>query len=259
MDITVSGATVAALLLGMCRAVGFILVAPPFNTRNLPATARAAFAMVLTLALLPTIRADLERGGDALSVPVILGGVVSEVAIGAAMGFLVYLLFVAVQMAGDLIDVTSGLSLQPAFDPQAMTMHSSVGKLHSLMATTLLFTSGAHLMLVRGFAKSYDALPLIGGLPTDRLGPLVVHALSTMFVAALQIAGPMIAVLFLTDVALALLSKAAPALNIFAVGLPLKTFIVLGLLALTIPLLPAAVTSLVTDGLRAMLALGGGG
>lgn len=257
MDITASGATVAALLLGMCRAAGFILVAPPFNTRNMPGAARAAFALLLTVALMPTIRDDLS-GKDALGVPLLIGGAVSEIAIGAALGFLVSLLFTAVQMAGDLIDVTSGLSLQPAFDPQAMTTHSSVGKLHSLMATTLLFTSGGHLMLVRGFAQSYQALPLGGGLPTDRLGPLLVHGVSTLFLSALQIAGPMIAVLFLTDLALALLTKAAPALNIFAVGLPLKTFIVLGLLALTIPLLPAAVHSLVEDGVRSMLHLGGG-
>jgi flagellar biosynthetic protein FliR len=249
---------VAALVLGMCRAAGFILVAPPFNTRNLPAAARAVMALVLTIALMPTIRDDLA-GQDTLGVPLLIGAAVSEVAIGAALGFLVALLFTAVQMAGDLIDVTSGLALQPAFDPQAMTMHSSIGKLHSLMATTLLFTSGAHLILVRGFTQSYEALPIGGGLPTEDLGPLLIHGISTMFLSALQIAGPMIAVLFLTDVALALLSKAAPALNIFAVGLPLKTFVVLGLLALTIPLLPAAVHSLVEQGVRSMLHLAGGG
>lgn len=257
MDFTVSGATVAALLLSVCRAAGFVLIAPPFNTRNLPAAARAGFALALSVALVPTIRDDLS-GTDALGVPLLIGGAVTEVAIGAALGFLVYLLFVAVQMAGDLLDVTSGLALQPAFDPQAMTMHSSIGKLHSLMATTLLFTTGGHLMLVRGFVESYGALPLGGGLPTDRLGPLLVHGMSTLFVSALQIAGPMIAVLFLTDVALALLSKAAPAMNVFAVGLPLKIFVALALLALAVPLLPAAVESLIEDGIRSMQHLGGG-
>lgn len=245
--------TVAALLLGMCRATGFMLIAPPFNTRAMPSQAKALFAMVLTIALMPTIREDI---GPDPSFALLIGGALSELVIGAALGFLVSLVFSAVQIAGDLIDLASGFALQPAFDPQAMTMHSAIGKFHSLMATTLLFTSGAHLMLVRGFVQSYDALPLGGGLPTDDLGPMLIHGISTMFLSALQIAGPMIAVLFLTDMALALLSKAAPGLNVFQVGLPLKMMMVLGLLALTIPLLPAAIEALITEGIRMMLHLG---
>lgn len=256
MNINVEAGTIAALLLGMCRATGFMLIAPPFNTKSVPPQAKALFSMVLTIAMLPTIRADI---GPEPTFALMVGGAVSELVLGAALGFLVSLLFSAVQVAGDLIDLASGFALQPAFDPQAMTMHSSIGKLHSLMATTLLFTSGGHLMLVRGFAMSYDALPLAGGLPTHNLGPMLVHGISTMFLSALQIAGPMIAVLFLTDMALALLSKAAPGLQVFQLGMPLKMFMVLGLLALTIPLLPAAVQALVTDGIRMMLHLGGAG
>src|SRR5688500_19553679 len=67
---------------------------------------------------------------------------VTEVVIGAGLGFVVQLLFTAVQMAGDLLDVTGGFSLQPAYDPLAMTQNSNVGRLHYLLAITLLFTIG---------------------------------------------------------------------------------------------------------------------
>ena len=79
-----------------------------------------------------------------------------------------------------------------------------------------------------------------------------------MFLAALQIAGPMVAVLLLADVALALLSRAAPALNIFAFGFPVKIMLTLALLGLTFPLLPSALDALLEHAVRAMVALRSG-
>ena len=79
-----------------------------------------------------------------------------------------------------------------------------------------------------------------------------------MFLAALQIAGPMVAVLLLADVALALLSRAAPALNIFAIGFPVKIMLTLFMLGLTFPLLPSALDSLLEHGVQAMGSLRSG-
>src|SRR3712207_9193247 len=70
-------------------------------------------------------------------------------------GFVVHVLFASVQYAGDLIDLTGGFSLQPAYDPLSMTTSSSVGRLHHLLAMTLLFTSGGDLLVGGGFATSY--------------------------------------------------------------------------------------------------------
>jgi flagellar biosynthetic protein FliR len=254
VDLEVPAVTLAALLLGTARATGFVLLAPPFNGRSIPAPVKGAFAMALSLLLSTQI---------APSLPEITGGflvvaAITEVAIGAALGFVVQLLFTAVQLAGDLIDLTGGFSLQPAYDPLAMTQNSSVGRLHYLMAITLLFTSGGHLMIVKGFATSYVGLPVGGDVPTDQIAAVLATALSMMFLAALQIAGPMVAVLLLTDVALALLSKAAPALNIFTFGFPLKIMLTLVLLGLTFPLLPPALDGLLEHATRAMVSLRSG-
>ena len=183
---------------------------------------------------------------------------VTEVVIGAGLGFVVQLLFTAVQMAGDLLDVTGGFSLQPAYDPLAMTQNSNVGRLHYLLAITLLFTSGGHLLIVKGFATSYVGLPVGADVPTDQLAAVLLTAFSMMFLAALQIAGPMVAVLLLADVALALLSRAAPALNIFAIGFPVKIMLTLAMLGLTFPLLPPALDALLEHGARAMMSLKSG-
>jgi flagellar biosynthetic protein FliR len=254
MDLEVPATTLVALLLATARATGFVLLAPPFNTRTIPAPVKGALALALSVALFTRIAPDLPEPTAGF----VIVAAVTEAVIGAALGFVVQLFFAAVQFAGDLVDVTGGFAMQPAYDPLSMNTSGAIGRLHYLLATTLLFTSGGHLMIVRGFATSYEGLPVGGGVPTDHLAEVLVTAFSMMFLAALQIAGPMVAVLLLADVALALLSRAAPALNIFAIGFPVKIMLTLALLGLTFPLLPPALDALLEQGTRAMVSLRSG-
>ena len=145
MDLQVPEATLVALLLGTARSTGFVLLAPPFNSSAIPIPAKGAMALALAVALQGRIAPALPD----LTPGFLIVGAVTEVAIGAALGFVVQLLFSAVQMAGDLIDMTGGFSLQPAYDPLNLTMTSNVGRLHYMLASTLLFTSGGHLVQQR--------------------------------------------------------------------------------------------------------------
>ena len=254
MDLQVPSATLAALLLAMVRASGFVIMAPPFNSTAIPVAVKGALAMALAIVVFPHISGDLP----AITAGFLIVTAITEAVIGAALGFVVQVLFTAVQMAGDLLDLSGGFSLQPAYDPLSLTTHSSIGKLHYMLATALLFTSGGDLLLVRGFVTSYEGLPVGSSLPTEQLGHTLITVFSMMFLAALQIAGPMVAVLLLADVALALLSRAAPALNIFAFGFPVKIMLTLTLLGLTFPLLPPAVNTLLEQATRAIVSLKGG-
>ena len=254
MDLSVPAVTLVGLLLATCRAAGFVLLAPPFNSSGIPAAAKGALVLALSVALVHNVTPGLPAPTPGFLIVTSL----TEVAIGAGLGFVVQLLFTAVQMAGDILDVTGGFSLQPAYDPLAMTMTSNIGRLHYMLASALLFTSGGDLMLVRGFATSYQALPVGAALPTGQLAQVLMTALSMMFLAALQIAGPMVAVLLLADVALALLSRASPALNIFQLGFPVKIMLTLTMLGLSFPLLPTALDTLMEQATRAMISLKGG-
>jgi flagellar biosynthetic protein FliR len=95
-------------------------------------------------------------------------------------------------------------------------------------------------------------------VPTAQLAHVMLTAFSMMFLAALQIAGPMVAVLLLADVALALMSRAAPALNIFQMGFPVKIMLTLTMLGLTFPLLPPALDTLMQHAAQAMTSLRSG-
>jgi flagellar biosynthetic protein FliR len=254
MQLQFQAATLAALLLGTCRGAGFVLLAPPFNSSAIPSPVKGALALALAVTVAGRISPKLPE----LTAGYLITTAITEVAIGAALGFIVQLLFTAVQMAGDILDLTGGFTLQPAYDPLSLTSHGVIGRLQFQLASTLLFTSGGHLLMVRGFVTSYQGLPLGASLPTHQLGQVLIKAFSMMFLSSLQIAGPMVAVLLLADVALALLSRASPALNIFQMGFPVKIMLTLALLGLTFPLLPSALDTLLEQAAHAMVALKSG-
>ena len=167
---------------------------------------------------------------------------VLEVLTGAALGFLVYLVFAAVQTAGALIDLQSGFTMAQAFDPGQNVVGAQYTKLFNMTAIALMFTSDAYQLIIAGLARSFTALPVGGGLTLD--AELLVTGVSQMFLAAIQIAGPLVVVLFLADVGLGLLTRVAPQLNAFALGFPLKILITLTMGTFLYLGLPGVVSSL---------------
>ncbi|HKT03779.1 MAG TPA: flagellar biosynthetic protein FliR [Rugosimonospora sp.] len=243
-----------ALLLASIRAGAWLIVAPPFDSRLLPTPVKALLSVAISLPVVPSIAAHVP----ATTVPALLASAVEQMVVGAALGFIAALIFSAVQAAGDLIDLFGGINLSFAFDPFSMSQSSIFGRLYHLLAITLLFASDGYQMVLHGFLLSYRTLPLDGTLPVSTVDRILTYELPAMFVAALQIAGPLIAVLFCADVALGLLNRVAPALNAFALGFPAKILLTLVLAGSAIMVLPESVRSLVTELVRAILGAAGG-
>ena len=142
-----------------------------------------------------------------------------------------------------------GFTIAPAYDPLSNAQSSTFGRFYQLLATTLLFAINGHLLLVRGFLTSFDA---VSANPTlDDFSEGFIDAFGTFFLAAIEIAAPLLAALFLAEVAMGLLSKAAPQMNVFLVGFPVKIILTLALVGLALPLMPGAVSSLIEDAIKA--------
>ena len=250
----VSTGSLIALLLASVRAAAWLVVCPPFNSRIVPAPVKALLALAISLPLVPR----LDDQVPALEVGSLLVAAVEQVVVGVALGFITAVFFAAIQAAGDLIDTFGGFSMSFALDPMSTSQSSVFGRFYNLIAVTLLFATDGHQMVLRGFLESYRTLPLDGALSLSRLGTVLSHGLPEMFVAALQIAGPLIAVLFLTDVAFGLLNRVAPALNAFALGFPAKILITLLLGGSAIAVLPDALEGLMERAVRAVLSVAGG-
>jgi flagellar biosynthetic protein FliR len=254
MRFDVPTAQLVAVLLAAIRASAWLLICPPFNSRLIPAQVKALLSVALALPMAPHLRGDLPS----LQTAALVASAAEQVVVGAALGFITALLFAALQAAGDLIDVFGGFTLAFAFDPLSQTQSSVFGRFYNLMAVTLLFASDGHQLVLRGFLQSYKTLPLNKTLSLETLSRLLTEGIGELFLAAVQIAGPLIAVLFLTDVAFGLLNRVAPALNAFSLGFPAKIFLTLSLAGTAIAVLPRVVDGLVAKAVSAVVQITGG-
>jgi flagellar biosynthetic protein FliR len=245
MTITADPDLLIGFLLALVRASAWLVLVPPFGTRVIPAQVKIGLAAALALPVAGTV----GQHAPAPEVAPLIGAVAVQVAIGVSLGFIVYLFFAAVQSAGELIDVFGGFTVAPAYDPLSNAQSSTFGRFYQLLATTLLFVTNGHLLLIRGFMTSFDAVPANPTL--ENLSGNFVDAFGSFFLAAIEIAAPLLAALFLAEVAMGLLSKAAPQMNVFMVGFPVKILLTLAMVGMALPLLPSTVTSLLASALRA--------
>ena len=242
-----------AIMLGAVRAGAWLIICPPFSSRLIPPPLKALLSVAIALPMTPYLRTSIPS----IETADIIACAALQVFVGAALGFITALLFAAVQAAGDLLDVFGGFTLAMAFDPLSQSQSSIFGRFYNLMAVTLLFASDGHQLVLRGFMQSYEALPLNATFSLETFSKLLIEGIGEMFLSALQIAGPLIAVLFLTDVAFGLLNRVAPALNAFQLGFPAKIMLVLTLSGTAIAMLPRALDTLIDQAVSAVIQLTG--
>ncbi|MEP7764600.1 flagellar biosynthetic protein FliR [Sanguibacter sp. 25GB23B1] len=248
MTISLALGSLESLMLVAVRMVAFLVVAPPFAHRGIPATVKVMLAMGLALAVNP--RVEVEA---ASSTAVYMGNLLGQVVIGLALGFLVALVFSAVQSAGSLIDLMGGFSLAQGFDPMSQVNGAQFARLYQLTAIVLLFVSDGYQLVIGGLVRTFDVLPIGESINLSLVADAATSGLTGMFLATLQIAGPLVVVLFLADVGLGLLTRVAPALNAFALGFPLKIFLTLTLSSLTFLALPRIIEALTGTAVETML------
>lgn len=252
MTVAVSAPVLIAFLLAVVRISAWVVVAPPFNSRAVPTIVKVALALGLAFPVAPR----LVGQAPAPELGPLLTAVAFQVAVGLVLGFLTQLLFAAVQAAGELVDLASGFTLASIYDPFSNVTSSMFGRLNQLVAVTLLFATNAHLLLIRGLLTSFEVLPLHAP-DAGVLARLFTANLGRFFVAMLETAAPTLVVLFLADLALGLLSRAVPSMNIFSLSFPVKILLTLSLAGAAFALLPGVVNALVDRVLHETTSLSG--
>jgi flagellar biosynthesis protein FliR len=234
-----------SVLLASVRIVAFLIVAPPFSYAAFQNRIRVMIGLGLALAVSPT----LSSNSQPLDTGPFIDTLVMQILVGLALGFLIQLAFAALQSAGGLIDLFGGFQLAQAFDPQSLVDGSQFTRLFQMTAVALLFTTDGYQMVVAGITRSFVAIP-VGGFPDfSRMSQSLISGFGQMFLASVQIAGPLILVLFLADAGLGLLTRVAPALNAFSLGYPLKILITISFAGVVFVLLPGVVSSVLVQGL----------
>lgn len=247
MNFAIDLGLIETTMLAGVRLIAFLVVAPPFHLKVFPGPVKVALALGLALVAGPrAVQAGSFEPGTMLvdGSMQFFGALLLQVVVGLGLGFLVRLVFAAVETAGSFIDLFGGFQLAQGFDPLSGSQGSLFNRLYGMSALVLLFASNGHLLVLGGLVRSFDALPLGEGLNTAAMGHLLSSGLSDLMLAALQIAGPLVVVLFLADVGLGLLTRVAPALNAFALGFPLKIFLTLSLGSIAYLTLPHIINTL---------------
>ncbi|PZE31981.1 flagellar biosynthetic protein FliR [Curtobacterium sp. MCLR17_042] len=252
MELSIDADRLEATMLAGVRLVAFFVIAPPFSYRAFPGTVKVILGLGLAIGVAPRVAV----GYESLDTGPFLLALLTQLVVGLSLGFLVFLVFAAVQSAGALIDLFGGFTLAQAFDPQSQVNGAQFTRLFQMTALALLFTSGGYQLIVGGLVRSFDAVPLTGAFAVDGLASMLVTAMSQMFLATLQIAGPLVVVLFLADVGLGLLTRVAPALNAFQMGFPIKIGLTVLFAGALFMALPSVVSSLTGDAVEAITGRG---
>jgi flagellar biosynthetic protein FliR len=218
------GSSTTLVLFGT-RIGGMMLVAPAFSATTVPKTVRVGLLVLLTVLLQPAALASVH-GTPTLTATAFA----SETLIGFAIGMGVAVLVGAAEAAGDVMAVQMGLSGAALLDPLDTTQAPVLGTFTRLFATTLLLTMNFHFVMLGALADSAERFP-VGSPVSLQGGSLAVLQLGgTLFVLGVRFAAPVIVAVMIANVALAVLGRAAPQLNILTVAFPLQ--ITIGLFAL---------------------------
>lgn len=242
MNVDLELSTLVGFLLALARTTAWMAVAPPFSGKMMPRLVKLGTAAALSLVIAPTLPTEQMT----LEVGPLIGLIALQVATGLVLGFLTQILFAAVGAAGGLIDIFGGFTLSQAFDPYMNNQSSIFGRFYGLIAVTLLFVTNGHLLLIKGFMTSFDAVPL-GGIALDSLKEVLLRDIAMFGIAALEIAAPLIAAYFLADVALGLMTKAAPQLNVLVLSFPLKILMTVLMVGAALPLIVDALHTFVNQ------------
>jgi len=239
---------IAGLLWPLVRILGLIAAAPLFGNISVPVTSKIGLGIMLALIVAPTV-SGIPAAVDPMSVAGLLI-VAQQLVIGLAMGFVMQVVFAGVEMAGEITGMTMGLGFATFFDPQSQGESTAISQFLALLATMAFLAANGHLMLLSALAESFSTLPIssapISAHPFEQLASWGAR----VFSAGVQLSLPMVAALLITNIALGILTRAAPQLNLFGIGFPITLTVGFMVITISLPYLAMPLDHLFQEGLE---------
>ena len=246
-------AWLAELFWPFVRIGSCFMVAPAFGAVTVPPRVRIVLAGSVALLVAPLVRIPDVPPLSAVGVVI----TVQQVIIGAALGFSLQIVFEAVSLGGELLANSMGLSLAFNLDPQNGASAPTVSTLYSILVTLIFLVLDGHLALIRTLVDGFHTLPIgTTGLGTNGLWS-VINWGSVLFSGALAVALPGVTALLIANLAFGVVSRAAPTLNIFSVGLPLSLIFGLLVIIVSLPALESSFIRLLGGALEFLRQLSG--
>ncbi len=231
-----STAEIVRFMIVLLRISGIMILAPFFSSQSIPVYVRIAFSLVASLVLAPslplsTLPAELTLSNIAAIFP-------AEILFGLLLGFAAVCVFAGFQFAGQIVSFQLGFSLINMIDPQSEVEFSVLSFLKNYLGLLFFLLINGHHWFLLAVNESFALLPVGGAHIQAPLLAYLVHLSGELLVIGLRIAGPVIAVTVITDIAMGVLGRAAPQINILIVGMPVKTLVGFGCLSFSFYFFP---------------------
>lgn len=222
------------LLWPFLRTLGVITAAPVFSSKAFPVRARIALAFFVALAAQPNLT---NQPVVTLSDSGAFGTVLQQVGIGLTIGFSIRVVFAAVELAGEVVGFQMGLNFASFFDPSLNTQSSAVARFFGQMATFMFVVMNGHMLVLMTVIASFNAFPVDQNF-LEAVKQVKIYNLGTdLFASGLWMALPMVGMLMFANLALGIVSRVAPQMNIYAIGFPITLTVGLVGMASTLPML----------------------
>mgnify|MGYP005804669475 FL=1 len=241
----------ATLIFPLVRILAMIASSPVLGNKQAPARVKIGLSVLLAIVIAPTIG---EMPPVAVGSPQGLLIMIQQIIIGVAMGFTMRLIFTAVEMAGELAGMQMGLGFASFYDPVNATHSAIIAQWLGMIAVLAFLSMNGHLYMLSALAESFHTLPIGSMMPAKGFYE-VANWGGSIFAYGLQISLPLLAALLTANIALGILTRAAPQLNLFAIGFPITLAIGFLVLALSMPHFIPLLDRLTHEGLGTMLNL----
>jgi flagellar biosynthetic protein FliR len=222
-----------AFLLILTRVSSFFVTVPLFSYRNIPGTHKMGLSLFLSWIMFLSMDQPIIEIDEVFFMLVI-----KEVIVGLSIGLVAFIILTAIQIAGGFIDFQMGFAIANVIDPQTGAQTPIIGQYLYTFALLLLLAVNGHHFLLDGIFYSYQIVPievLTLHLGSETFSRFIIETFNSMFIIAFQMAIPVVGCLFLVDVALGIVARTVPQLNVFVVGLPLKLLVSFFVLIIILP------------------------
>jgi flagellar biosynthetic protein FliR len=225
-------AWLAMFIFPFTRILALIASSPVLGNKQIPARIKVGLALVLTIIIAPALGSQPEvEVASAQGFFVLM----QQILAGVAIGFTMRLIFNAVEMCGELAGMQMGLGFASFYDPLNASFTPVVAQFLGIIATLAFLGMDGHLYMIDALADSFHTFPITTAVPHATALHTLVAWGGSIFAHALQLSMPVIGALLLTNLALAVLTRSAPQLNIFQIGFPITLAVGFAALALSIP------------------------
>lgn len=229
-------------LIVMARVSGIFVAAPLYSNRAVPRQVKIGLTFIIALIIFTARQPQVGQMPSGLPAFVLL--LTGELAIGLTIGFVAQLVFAAVQLGGQMIDFQMGFSIVNVIDPLNMTQVPLVGSFKNILALLVFLTTNGHHYLLAALYQSFDLIPLFGVVYKATIVEAILDMFGYMLVTGLKISIPVVGAIFVAEVAMGIIARTVPQMNVFIVGIPAKIFIGLVVMIMVIPLYTGFLTIL---------------